>query len=672
MRVRSVFLGLLFATAACSDDSPPADPEVVFDLDAELTGAQFFDAPFPSDVRIDADGTQAYAGFPGPGNPAIIRELVAMSEAKHGASTMPVAYFRFRDALPTFRATDVIAADPASPILLVDVDPASPERGRLVPVVAQSLFPDGYAVPYLLAVAPRPGFVLRPSTTYAAVVRTSAAPDRARPAAIVALASGKVPTGARGAATATAYAPLWTTLTMIGVPADDVLTATVFTTGDQAALLYARSEQVRTTYDAVITNLRVNPDGGVHTADPAVAYCELIGEVALPQFQTGTPPFLGGGGDIQFDASGAPIKQGDATVPVTITIPAGPMPADGWPLYQFFHGSGGVSSGLVDLGKTLVPDGEPVRGEGPGYVVARYGIAAVSAALPVNPERVPGASDYAYLNLQNLTAFPGTFQQGIYEQRLLLDAMLDLQIPAAVLAPCRGADATVHHFDGAKLVAGGQSMGGMYTNLYGAVEPRVPVLVPTGAGGFWSMMILQTGIVGGARGLLATLLQTEETELTFMHPGLAALGTAWEIAEPGAAMARLGRYPLPGHPVHHVYEPVGKDDVYFPIPVYDAAALANGNRQAGDETWPSMQPALALDGLDGLAPYPVQRNVRGPDGADYTRVVVQYEGDGIVDPHYLYRQLDAVKHQYACFFDTYLRTGTPVVVAPGPLTAPCQ
>jgi len=45
-------------------------------------------------------------------------------------------------------------------------------------------------------------------------------------------------------------------------------------------------------------------------------------------------------------------------------------------------------------------------------------------------------------------------------------------------------------------------------------------------------------------------------------------------------------------------------------------------------------------------------------------------GDGIVDPHYIYRQLDEVKHQYGCFLETYLRDGTPTVVAPGPLTAP--
>ncbi len=666
MRARSLTMLLVVGLAACGDDGGgPTTPDVWFELDAALTGATFFDAPFPSDVRLDADGTLAYGGFPNAGDAKIVRDLLILADARVGAPLMPIAYFRFGKPTPAWQSTDVIAAAPTSPLLLVDVDPDSPTRGRLVPVVAQALETDFFAPSYLVGVAPRPGFVLTPHTTYAVVVRTAALPGFAIPDGIAELAAGRTPAGSRGAATAAAFAPLWPTLAMIGVPATDVLTATVFTTGDETAVAFARSEAVRAAHDAVIANLHVDTDGN-HT-DPTSSYCELVGEVTFPQFQTGAAPFFTDGVFV-LDPSGAPIKQSDLTVPLTITIPAGPMPTNGWPLYQFFHGSGGLSSGLVDLGKTLTPDGEPTVGEGPAFVVARYGIAAASSALPVNPERLPGASDYAYLNLQNLVAFPYTFQQGVIEQRLLLDALLQLQIPAAALAPCRGADATVHRFDGQKLVAGGQSMGGMYTNLFGALEPRVPVLVPTGAGGFWNLMILDTGLIDGARGLLASLLQADADKLTFMHPGLGLLASGWEIAEPGVAMARLARLPLPDHPVHHVYEPVGKDDVYFPTTIYDAAALAYGNRQVGPETWPTMQPALALDGLGGIATYPVRAN----DGAGHTRVVVQYEGDGIVDPHYLYRQIEEVKHQYACFFDTYLRTGTPTVVAPGPLSAPCQ
>ncbi len=57
--------------------------------------------------------------------------------------------------------------------------------------------------------------------------------------------------------------------------------------------------------------------------------------------------------------------------------------------------------------------------------------------------------------------------------------------------------------------------------------------------------------------------------------------------------------------------------------------------------------------------YPVRGNRDGT-----TNVVVQYHDDGIVDAHYIHRQLPAVKYQYGCFLATYLRDGTPTVFAP--------
>jgi hypothetical protein len=344
------------------------------------------------------------------------------------------------------------------------------------------------------------------------------------------------------------------------------------------------------------------------------------------------------------------------------------MPATGWPLYQFFHGSGGVSSGLVDLGPSPDSGDHPTPGFGPGYVVALHGIAAASGAGPLNPERLPNASDYAYLNINNLGAFPQTFQQGVFEHRMLLDALLALHVPQATVAACTGISTPSgdHFFDAQKLVAGGQSMGGMYTNMVGAVEPRFGALVPTGAGGFWNLMILESTIVPGARNLLGTALGIDDTQLVFLHPAMNVIALAWEAAEPMAYMARLSHRPLPGVPVHHLYEPVGMNDTYFPTDVYDAAALAYANQEAGTAVWPSMQDALTLESITGLAPYPVRGNRDGK-----TRVVVQYMGDGIIDPHYIYRQLDAVKHQYGCFLESYLRDGVPTVPAPGAIDDPC-
>lgn len=648
MRVAAA-LALLLA-AGCGDDV--SQPTVYFALGETTTADTFWDFPLPSDARLDAAGAPDFAAFPNKRSSAILTDLLTTVPRRYGWSTMPTAYFRFTAPPPTYTLDVVYVRGPA---WLVDIDPESDERGRTFPVVVTSFQPDDFLPEGVVAIAPRPGIVLRANTTYAFVLTRDFAPGFERPASFDALATG-------GASSLTAhYEPLWPALEQAEIPADDVLVATVFTTGDEIARIRTRSEAIRELYEPAIEDVQLV--GG----DTYDGFCRLSAQITMPQFQTGIPPF-DTGGLFELDSADVPARQTDMTIPVVITLPKQAMPAGGWPLYQFFHGSGGLSTGLVDLGPTASAEDEPEPGKGPAYVVARHGIAAAGSALPVNPERLSFATDYSYLNINNLAAFPQTFQQGVFEQRLLLDALLALRIPDSVLAGCTGisSDSGEHFFDPSKLTAGGQSMGGMYTNLVGAVEERYGALVPTGAGGLWNLMILESSVIPGARALVGLAFGVDDAQLSFVHPVMSVLALGWEIAEPITAMSRLARRPLPGLPARHIYEPVGLDDEFFPTSIYDAAALAYGNEQAGAQVWSSMQEALALDGLDGLAPYPVTANLDGK-----TRVVVQFEDDGIVDSHYIYRQLETVKHQYGCFLATYVQNGVPTVPPPNILAHPC-
>ena len=643
--MRTLALVLL---VACTSTPTPQTHTVAFDLDSKLdTSTTYWDLPYPSDLRLAADGTVDFTGFPNDRALPVVTDLLAGAKRHAGFPVMPIAYFKFTDAAPSYDLT-AIAADAR----ILDIDPTSPELGTTYPVVAQTLEQDAYTGKNLVAVAPYPGIVLRAATKYAFVLDKSFAPGVDVPDQFAALASKS---SSNDKAT-NLYAPLWSALGNT----DTVLVATVFTTGDEVTLLQHRSEALRANH-VTIDNLHVDPvDGNQHDG-----YCELLATVTFPQFQTGTAPF-DHDGIFTLDANGVPIKQTDLVVPLTITIPNGAMPANGWPLWQFFHGSGGASSDLVDDGPSLTATSEPLVGEGPGAVVARRGIAAASSAMPLNPERLPGASEFIYLNFNNLSAFPFTFQQGVFEQRMLLDALVDLQIPAATVASCAGVAQTTHHFDATKLVAGGHSMGGMYTNMIAAVEPRFGAITPFGAGGFWNLMILETATVPGARDLLSSILGVDSASIAFTHPALGLIEQGWEIADPINSMARLVRRPLPGTQPRHIYQPIGMDDKFFPNDVFDAAALAYGNRQAGNQVWPTTQLSLAVDHLDGMMAYPVSA-----DRDATTAVVVQYHDDGILDAHYIHRQLDAVKYQYGCFLQTFLRDGVPTVPAPQAVTAAC-
>jgi len=683
-RMRVVLAALLLAAAViggCGDSTgepgpPAATPgtAVVFDLDADVADpAHFYDLPYPADLRRDATGRIVVTGVPSAERSTVIVSVIAAAGEQSAFSTTQTAYFRFGAPLAPRSPADVIPAGPDAPVLLVDVDPRSPSRGRLVPTVASTLPTDAYAPPNLLAVAPAPGNVLEPDRTYAIVVRRTVADAGGAPLgvplAVAQLAAGVQPGGRHGEAMASMLEPAWQTLERLGVDRQTVAALTTFTTGDVVRDVERLSTAIVDRYDGTIEDLALDPvDGAVHER-----FCELHGTIQLPQFQTGRPPF-NRDGVFALDSDGVPIAQRTERVPIVVTVPRQSMPAGGFPLVMYAHGSGGLAAQGVDRGRVAVPGGTAESGKGPAHVLAAHGFATVASALPLNPERLPGADPRAYLNLRNLRAYPYTFQQGTIELRLLLEALERLAIDPATLATCdglrlpEGEPAVRVRTD--RVFAMGQSMGAQYVTMLGAVEPKIVAITPTGSGGLWSLVILEAdGATSGA--LIAVMLGTEVT-LDFLHPGLQLVQTAFEAAEPLVYAPRVGRRPLPAHPARDIFEPVGLDDPGFPDAIYNAMALAYGNQQAGDVLRPGLQAALALGELAGPIGLPARDNVRRAGTAEpRTGVVVQYAGDGVLDGHHVFSQLDAVKYQYGCFFRTAWELGVGVVPPALPLGTPC-
>src|SRR5690349_18242636 len=121
---------------------PPTGPAEVagtqahLDFAADLSDPRFFYRfPFPSDLRLTADGTPDLVGFPNLQMVDVVEGLRRTAALHQGFTVIPVGYFEFTGPIGARAEADVIPAQPDSPILLVDVDPDSPERGRLLPVV---------------------------------------------------------------------------------------------------------------------------------------------------------------------------------------------------------------------------------------------------------------------------------------------------------------------------------------------------------------------------------------------------------------------------------------------------------------------------------------------------------------------------------------------------------
>ncbi|MBF2077618.1 MAG: hypothetical protein IGR76_03650 [Synechococcales cyanobacterium T60_A2020_003] len=637
-----------------------------FDVSARLDRQdEFYDLPYPFDGRIKA-GTIDLAGLPiSPLSPAA-STLRTKADEHSGFPVNTAGYFRFSADLMPQDPDQIIAGHRRSPIWLLDIDPDSPDRGTVLPTVASTLDADAYVPDHGLAVAPAPGIILRPDTTYAYVVKRSFQDAEDRPLGVSSdfqqLRDGEIPEGKLGKKTYKLFKPFWQTLDSLNVSRRAIAAATVFTTGDVVADLSVLSDQILDRYDLSIDNLQFAGDPDQEDA----RFYRLSGTVDLPQFQTGTPPFDLIGGQFEFDADGNLIEQRvEADVPIVLTLPKTPMPDGGYPLVVYYHGSNGLHTQVIDRGPILEPGGEPTPGLGPAYVLAQKGFATLGMALPMNPERLPNAGDSPYLNPLNLAAYPDTFQQGVLEQRLILEAIANLEIPSEIFGTLNvdqilGSHST-YRINSDSVLAMGQSHGAQYATMVSAVEPKIGAVVPTGSGGFWSRLATESE----AAPLFNLLLGTSQN-LNFLHPAFTLLQTAWESADPIVYMPRLARRPLPGHPARSIYQPVGLNDPEFPEPIYDAVALATGLQQAGDVLWPGMQASLSLDGLDGILAYPIVRNLRSENGRRYTGVVVQYEGDGITSSHNIFAQLDAVKIQYAHFFKSFYMKGKAVVIDPDP------
>ena len=217
---------LLLSLVACSA-APAPPPEDAFkeiagtrlllSVDADL-GKQksFFDQPYPSDLRLDATGHIDLRGLPNHASNEVVTSFRDVAMQAKGFPVIPVAWFRFDAPIAAHDSETVIAASPQSPTLLVDCDASSEENGRLFPTVAQTLRADDYLPENVLAVAPRPGFVLKPHRRYGFVVlralNDAAGAPLGVPAALAKLLSGKVPEGTRGQALADLDAPLWPAL----------------------------------------------------------------------------------------------------------------------------------------------------------------------------------------------------------------------------------------------------------------------------------------------------------------------------------------------------------------------------------------------------------------------------------------------------------------------------
>ncbi len=635
----------------------------------------FYDAPFPSDHRRDAAGRPSLAGFPNPDGVGLVDDVLALTTADaDGFAVTAGAFFRFSAPLDpaSLPAAPLDTLESSAAVFLIDVDPASPERGRRYPLHAGYQDDAGpLGAPNLLVLLPLQGIPLREGTRYAAgltrAVRDAAGAPLAASAETRALVRGQRPAGLDDAVFAE-YRDALATLAELGRDPRELAALTVFTTGRPMRRMEALAARMETI-------ALPEPVSGWELTDAFDDFCVLAARIDIPVFQRGEPPFLTSGGDIAFDDQGVPVQQGTEPSRLVVTLPRRAEPAAGFPAMVFVRTGGGGDRPLVDRGREPSHGATPFEpGEGPARYMARAGFAAISWDGPHGGLRnVSGIDEQLTMyNFLNPAALRDNVRETATEAVLVGRMLASLSWPASI---CPGLDASARADGRAAIDEGrmgimGHSMGGTVAPLALATSPRLRAAVLSGEGGSYLENVLWKESPVAVKPIATAILRYGQhgAELTRADPFLSILQWASESADPPAYGRALIHTPVAGAS-RHVLMFQGIVDTYITPTIANASTGSFGLDLAGPALDASVNEMLVASGAERTG-LPARGNLRGSAGEPITGVVVQHREDGVEDGHEVMFQLDEPKRQYQCFLSGFGVDRVPLVTD-GAAESPC-
>lgn len=340
--MRGVVVGaiVLGCVVGCGGEPmPPPEPSAVARFAPSSGPMDFGAVPFPSDLYLDADGHAALASLPArPSSAERTEDLLAAVARQRGFCTTCGTHFFVDGALdPTSVPSEVGAA--TDPIVMIDADPASPDRGAVIPLSTQLRTSAG-----LISVRPALGITLHRSRRY--VIALTSAIRAADGTALAASEDfGHAREGRGEARVAEHVRTALDELERAGVDPERVVAVASFTTLDPTERPLALRALVRSAPRPVASVDRVYPSetmsldellgvpatGGFGLAEPeaggaagergllhATTHRIVIGRFTAPRFVTGSGTDIG---VLEHDAEGQPTITGEESIPFLLVIP---------------------------------------------------------------------------------------------------------------------------------------------------------------------------------------------------------------------------------------------------------------------------------------------------------------------------------------------------------------
>ncbi|MGE0398911.1 MAG: hypothetical protein AB7T06_19535 [Kofleriaceae bacterium] len=628
MRRAILFLSLV----ACTGEPTTA----LFELPGASAAEEFYDLPFPNDLRRHPDSnTLDLSEFPT--NSLIVDKFREAAEQLDGFALNAGMFSRFDNALdPTSLPDPAGSLTKDASVYVVDVDPDSPERGQRTPIVV-TFRPTGNETIGInnLVVRPYPGFPLREGTTYALVITTrvrgvngealQVAPRFAE------LASDSMTSEQPLVWARSQYQPLFDWLDEAGDDSrSDVASAAVFTT--QHATFIAGALR------AAIFNI-VPPDAfDVMSPDPPKGgrFRTITGNYLAPNFQAGDPPYTNApDGRIEVNSDGRAVITRMESMRFMLTVPTTPMPATGWPICIYAHGTGGSWASFV--------------GDGTADLLAREGIAVISTDQVLHGPRNPGGDpEISFFNFGNVYTARDNALQGFADAwsqlRLVQNAQLD-------------AGGTTHTFDANKVFFFGHSQGGNTGPGFVAYEPSVKGAILSGTAGVLYQNLLHKTKPLDIPGLVEQFAR--DNPMDEDNPSLALVQMWVERADSVNYAPLMVREPATVEGVQNapraIFQTEGFTDLYSPNVGIEAFATALG-ADIVETTAAKEILGVTLRGR-GIKPAPITNNVNNT-----TAVLGQYNQRPGSDGHFVVFDIPAAQQHAAKFLGTLASTGQATVV----------
>jgi hypothetical protein len=642
----------------------------------------FYDAPFPSDDLRASDGTINLNAFPNPNSIELMSQAVSLASQLGAFARTGGAFFQTTAAVAPASLPDVNTSITASAsAFLLAVDPDAPDYLERVPVQVTYQADGGpFGSPNLLALVPIQGTPMRANERYAAVVTTAVKDTTGAPLApspeMAALAAGAPPSTMSAPAQQT-YAAALKALAKAGIAADHVVGLAAFATGDPTS-------QFGLFLSDALSRPLLQPDAPFGLTESFDDYCVFQSTIPLPDYQSGTPPYLSAGGGWVVDpTTGKPVFQRYEEARIFLTIPRSTMPASGYPIVLFVRTGAGGDLPLVDRGPQGVTNGPPlVAGTGPALYFAHAGFAGISPDGPLGGIRntTNANEDFTIFNVFNAVALRDNVRESALELAWFAHVIPSITVDALACSGARtSSGGTTVKFDASHLALMSHSMGSTISPLALAFEPSFGSAILSGAGASWIENVVYKEMPLNVAGVLDVLFQYPSGRtLTENDPATTMFQWAIESADPQVYDEKIIREPLAGSPPKNILMFQGIVDHYILPPIANAMSLTLGVDLAGeaiDQETPALStytPVLDLLPLVGRQqiPLPIAGNAASSDGTKVTAILFQARGDGIEDGHEVVFQTDPPKHEYQCFLASSL-TGTPSAPPVGDTDAGC-